>query len=234
MNDWVKRGFALAGVAALYLGVRRYVIPKLSPPPQLQKGPMRFVQATHYTPGPRRAPPNTIGIHTIESPEDDERAYNTARWTFAGPNARAASTHFLVDAKEVVQAVRVSDIAWGAEGANARGIHVEHAGYAGQNAGQWSDPYSISMLERSAELTAALARQYNIPIRKLTWQELKAGEPGFFGHVDANLMHGNGIMPTTRPFDHNDPGPSFPWEYYLGRVRFYHDSGAPSPAFANA
>lgn len=231
-TKWVKRGaLGAAGAVALYFLARK-LTPKVWAPTRLQVSPMRFVQATHYTPGPRRSPPNVIVIHTIESPEDDNRAFNTAQWTFAGPNARQASTHFLVDAKEVVQAVKESDIAWGAEGMNARGLHVEHAGMAGQNAAGWGDPYSISMLERSAELTAALAKRYNIPIRRLTWQELKAGEAGFTGHVDVNLMHGNGVLPKERPFDHYDPGPSFPWEYYLERVRYY--SGAPNPTFENA
>lgn len=182
--------------------------------------PSRFVQATHFTVPTTPRQVNLIVIHTIESPEDKDRAFNTARWTFAGPNAREASTHYLVDANEIVQAVDESNIAWGAEGVNGRGIHIEHAGYANQSASQWDDEYSRKELELSAQLAADIASRYGIPARFVDEAGLKAGESGFTGHVNVNNMMTDGKR-DRRPFDHNDPGPNFPWEYYLGRVRYY-------------
>lgn len=182
--------------------------------------PSRFVQATHFTVPTTPRQVSLIVIHTIESPEDRERAYNTARWTFAGPKAREASTHYLVDADEIVQAVDEANIAWGAEGVNGRGIHIEHAGYANQSASQWDDDYSKRELELSAQLAADIATRYGIPAEFVDETGLKEGKPGFTGHVNVNNMMTDGKR-DRRPFDHNDPGPNFPWEYYLGRVKFY-------------
>ena len=64
---------------------------------------------------------------------------------------------------------------------------------------------------RSARITAEWCRKYSIPPVHLTVAQLKAGRKGFVGHVDvSNAYHQS---------DHDDPGPNFPWDYYLGLVR---------------
>lgn len=217
---WAAGGILTALGFGLFVSKKGTPIGKSGITP-LQKGPMRFVRAANFTVPPTPRDIKWIVIHTIESPEDKNRAYNLGVNIFARPDQRK-STHYGADSDEVVQYVDDSNIAWGAEGANGNGLHVEHAGVARQSAEQWNDAYSLAMLERSAELTANKARKYNIPIRKLSWQEMKAGERGFVGHVDVNLMRRNG-GPLLQD-DHSDPGPNFPWDWYLSRVKAYYDA----------
>jgi N-acetyl-anhydromuramyl-L-alanine amidase AmpD len=108
--------------------------------------------------------------------------------------------------------VKEDVVAWGAPGANRYGIHIEHAGYASQSAVNWADEYSEKMLIRSAALVADIARRNNIPIVKLSADDLIDQEAtGICGHVDVtygrNAGHG-----------HTDPGAFFPWAHYLVMV----------------
>ena len=152
-----------------------------------------------------------IVIHTMEAPEKPGTARAVANW-FSGPNAPQASAHYCIDAVDVIQCVPEDVIAWAAPGANRRGIHLEHAGYAGQSAEGWLDEYSRRVLGLSAELAADIARRHEIPIERLTVDQLKAGARGFCGHVDVTNAFNGGK-------GHTDPGPAFPWELYLELVR---------------
>lgn len=176
---------------------------------------MKFVQAKNYSKGSRG--PGTITlvcIHTMEAPEGPATAENVAAW-FAGANAPQASAHYNVDADSVVQSVLEKDVAWHAGPINGYSIGVEHAGYAKQSPEEWADEYSLRMLERSAELVAGICTRHAIPIERVTAVDLKAGRrAGICGHADVTvgLTGGKG---------HWDPGPHFPWEWYLGRVVEY-------------
>lgn len=171
-----------------------------------------FVQARHYTPG-RIKSVQLIVIHSAETPETANTAENVARY-FATTDTKA-SAHFTVDQNSVVQSVRVEDTAWHCKNANANGIGVEHAGRAQQTAEQWLDDYGRAMLELSAELAAGLCKRFGIePVRAefLSGTSPTVVKPGFTGHVD---VPGSGT--------HWDPGPGFPWEYFIGRVAYYLD-----------
>jgi N-acetyl-anhydromuramyl-L-alanine amidase AmpD len=152
-----------------------------------------------------------VVIHTMEAPEKPGTAFAVATW-FAGLNAPEASAHYCIDAYEIIQCVPEDVVAWAAPRANRNGIHLEHAGYAGQSPGAWEDEYSKSVLQRSAELAADICQRHQIPIARLTVEQLRAGARGFCGHVDVTnaLNDGKG---------HTDPGAGFPWERYLELVR---------------
>ena len=169
---------------------------------------MRYVQARNYTPGRLRAP-RLIIVHTVEGPETPGTAWSVAQW-FAGPSAPQASAHFIVDPAEVVGCVHPTDTAWAAPGANADGLQIEHAGRAGQGAAGWADSASQAILRLSASLAASLADRYGIPVRHLTDAQLLAGEAGFVGHDQVSRVY--------RKSDHTDPGPTFPWGFYLQLV----------------
>jgi len=146
----------------------------------------------------------------MEAPEKPGTARGVAEW-FAGPNAPMASAHYCIDAIEVVQSVPENVVAWAAPGANKRGIHLEHAGYASQNPAAWDDDYSNAVLARSAELAADICRRYLIPIVRLGPADLRVGLRGLCGHVDVTNAFNDG-------HGHTDPGPAFPWDRYLALI----------------
>jgi len=204
-----------AFVAALAIALRTDTIPPPSPPISL----LPFVQAKNFTPA-HRTTIDLIVVHTMESPEKPGTAANVARW-FAGPDAPRASAHYCVDRDQIVQCVRDEDVAWHAPGANHNGIGIEHAGYARQTPEEWADDYSMVMLDRSAELAARLCRRYSIPIVWLSALHLKSpGARGITGHVQCTEAFSNG-------HGHTDPGPHFPIDGYLDRVRRAYTLGMP-------
>lgn len=155
-----------------------------------------------------------IVLHTMENDEKPDKAEGVALW-FAGMTkyeAPQASAHYNIDTDSIVQSVRERDIAWGAPGANNDGIHIEHAGRAGQSFTDWFDATSIAILARSSVLVADLCLRHDIPVRKLVKGEILAGEKGICGHADISAAY----PPKTNP--HLDPGPNFPWQDYLKRV----------------
>lgn len=173
---------------------------------------MKFIQAKRYSKANRGPKDITlVTIHTMEAPEGAATAENVASW-FAGPDAPQASAHYNVDVDSVVQSVLEKDVAWHAGPVNGFSIGVEHAGYAKQTPEEWADAYSVALLEQSAALVGDICRRYGIPAIRLTADELKAGRRhGICGHVDVTdgLTGGKG---------HYDPGPHFPWDWYLERV----------------
>lgn len=174
---------------------------------------MKFVQANNYTKG-RLRPIRLIVIHDMESPEKGDTAEAVARY-FA-TTTRQASAHYNIDNNSIVQSVRDKDTAWAAKNANADGLHIEHAGFAKQNRHEWTDRYSRAMLALSAKLVAKKCLQYDIPVRKLSWQEIDAGKKGICGHWDVTLW----CQKTGRPNSgHHDPGDDFPWDVYIGMVK---------------
>lgn len=173
---------------------------------------MTFIQARNFTPAGSRQI-RLLVIHDMEAPERAGAAEAVASY-FAGPNAPRASAHYCIDSDSYVQCVKDSDVAWAAPNANSDGLHFEHAGYARQSEAEWLDPYSKAMLEISAKLVAAKCKQYGIPAVKLTPAEVAAGKKGICGHYDMTCAYpGTGT--------HTDPGPNFPWAYYLARVKHY-------------
>ena len=168
-----------------------------------------FVQARNYTPTLGRKISLVI-LHSMESAEKPETAENVAAW-FAGKDAPQASAHYLVDADSIVQCVKDKDIAWGAPGANSRGLHIEHAGRAEQRTEDWEDPYSAATLERSAELVAGLCAKYDIPAAPLGAHGVAGGGTGITTHAAVSLAF-------STPGGHTDPGPGFPLDWYIGRV----------------
>lgn len=182
---------------------------------------MRFVQASSYYRGGNR--PRWVVIHDLEYPEGAGAAAWAANYFASGV---PKSAHYTVDPSEIVQSVLESDGAWHTPGfingieVNRQSIGIEHAGYASQTRSQWLDRDSIVILDNSARLAADIARRNGIPIRWVSVDEIRAGMPGFAGHNDLTIATGVG--------DHVDPGPAFPRDWYLDRVRFYAAAGGAS------
>ena len=172
--------------------------------------PITSIPSPNFTRG-RARNVRLIVIHTVEAPERGTIAEDVARNWFAKSEAKSSS-HYIVDNDSIVRCVDEANTAWATPGANADGLQIEHAGYAAQNPGQWGDDYSSAMLELSARLTADLCRRYAIPAVHLTPAQLAAGARGIIGHIDATNAYGP-------RGGHTDPGPSFPWDAYIAKVR---------------
>lgn len=169
-----------------------------------------FLQARNYTSVPRGRQIDYIVIHTMESPEKPNTAEAVAQW-FHGSTAPQVSAHYCLDSDSIVQCVALRDVAWCAPGVNHNGIHFEHAGYASQSGRQWQDVYSQEMLRRSAELASYLCQRFEIPVKFIDADGLRAGRRGITTHAAASLAFGGS--------DHWDPGPNFPMNQYLSLIR---------------
>ncbi len=153
-----------------------------------------------------------VVIHTTEGSAhagsaEDGAAYDQRR-------TDGTSAHVYVDSDSVVQCVRTADVAHTARfQGNRRGIQFELCGRAGWSASTWAGEYAQAMLRQAARVAARVAREWKIPVVKLSPAQVAAGAEGFCGHYDI-----------TRAFpadggDHTDPGPDFPWATFLGMVR---------------
>ena len=157
----------------------------------------------------RDTPCRVVVIHTMEAPEGPQTAENVARYFASGQVV--ASAHMCADQDSVVYCLPSSAVAFAAPGCNHDGYQVEHAGYARQSPEEWGDAASVAMLQLSAQATRAIADSLGIPLRHLTDEELAAGLSGFVGHDQVSRVY--------KRSDHTDPGPSFPWSYYMSLVR---------------
>lgn len=174
-----------------------------------------IIKAKWFTPvrGSRRAV-RLVVIHTMEAPELEQTAENVALWFSSLSSSRKASAHVCIDEDSVVQCVMDNDVAYAAPGANHDGIQLELAGVARQTLAQWLDEYSVSMLARAADVTAQYCLKYNLPVKKLSNTELRAGHKGVIGHVQASQVY--------KKSSHTDPGENFPWEIFLALATGYY------------
>jgi N-acetyl-anhydromuramyl-L-alanine amidase AmpD len=190
-----------------------------------------FVKARHFTHVEGRRAVRLIVIHDMEFPETANAAEVIAR-DFATSD-RVASAHLCVDSDSIVQCVLDNDVAFAAPGANKDGIHIELTGFAKQTREQWLDPFGVLLLDRGADAAAQYCLKFDIPVRKLTNDELAdTSQRGFVGHLQVTQVFKKG--------DHTDPGPNFPWDFFLERVQKHFNARAakfgkvPAPALASA
>lgn len=171
-------------------------------------------------------PKKRIIIHTTEnSPGTPSR--NILDYQV---RSRTGSYHRLVDASGQITLANTDDWQVWAVGnkGNDIALHVSCVARAAMTRAEWlAQP---KMLEGVARVVAYWARTYDIPLVKLSRQELGAGKYGVAGHVEAQVW-GN----TT----HWDPGPNFPYDVVLGRAKeinaaVKNPAPAPSPAPAPA
>lgn len=178
-----------------------------------------YVQARNYRRGRAGGQILWIVLHSMEAPETVRRAEETAAY-FASLGAPDSSVHACADLDSLVGCVEEEDTAYGAPGANDAGLHIEHAGYAGQTRAQWLDPYGIGMLRLSSRLAADWSVRHNIPPEFRTAADLEARRPGVTTHEEVKTAFGG---------DHWDPGPEFPMDEYLRMMRAWINPAPPIP-----
>lgn len=177
---------------------------------------LAFVPPASYTVG-RPGAPQVVVIHYTAGHE----GYNDAEAgaEYDGRRSDGTSAHYYHDANSTVQCVYTWNRAHTAlYNGNNIGIHHELAATR-QTRAQWLDEVSDATLWVAAKQVARDCRKYGIPVRKLSSDQVRAGAKGICGHVDITYAfpedHG----------DHSDPGPEFPWDVFLPRVKFLLDGG---------
>lgn len=168
-----------------------------------------------------------VVIHYTAGAEGRTAAESGAAYDKRRPDQ--VSTHFFADSDSVVQEVKLADRAYAAFGnGNRLGVQMEICGTL-QTYAQWLDPVSAATLANAARATAELCKRFGLEARRLTHDEMRrawsargkgAIARGIVGHVDCTVAYGQG--------DHTDPGPQFPWDYFLGLVREHLNQSAPT------
>jgi len=178
-----------------------------------------FVQAKRYQPGRPDGPPLWVVIHDMEAHELPTTAENVANYFATLPDDRVVSAHYCADSNSVVQCVRLADTAYtvGNRAGNNRGINWELAGFASQTREQWLDDFGVAMLGQIAPIIRADAARYGIPLVRRSIAELKAFRPGVTSHNDLRLAFG--------VTSHTDPGPNFPWDYFMALLNGVNPDG---------
>ncbi|MDP7035649.1 MAG: peptidoglycan recognition family protein [Planctomycetota bacterium] len=145
---------------------------------------------------------NKVIIHTIEG------SYRGAIRYFQMNRSRVSAHYCISEKGELTQCVLDKNIAWhaGNWSYNETSIGIEHEGYAGRSS-TWTHD---AMLRKSAELTRYLCLKYNIPMDR----------QHIIGHVEVPNQ------------SHWDPGPHFPWNYYMTLVR-QGSTATPVPTATN-
>jgi N-acetyl-anhydromuramyl-L-alanine amidase AmpD len=176
-----------------------------------------FVKARHFRKIEGRRAVRVIVIHDMEFPETASAAEVIAK-DFAQSD-REASAHICVDSDSIVQCVLDNDVAFAAPGANNDGIQIELAGFAKQTREQWLDPFGVLLLDRAASAAAQYCLKYDIPVRQLTNAQLA-------DRVSKGLVGHRQVSQVFNKSDHMDPGPGFPWDFFLQRVQQHFDARA--------
>ena len=172
-----------------------------------------FVEARHFKKTGGRRPVRVIVLHSMEAPEKGTTAENVAQ--FFKTTTSEVSAHLCVDSDSVVRCVRDDDVAFAAPGANADGVQIEMSGFARQTEPEWLDAFGVLMLDRAAAAAAAYCRKYDIPIKRLTNEQLaNKAMRGFVSHSQVSEVF--------KKSTHTDPGHGFPWAFFLERTALHH------------
>jgi hypothetical protein len=184
---------AVAAVVAASVSGPTTAAEAVRPPVTWLKGEGNFTKA-HRSPTSLRS----IVLHVTEG-----AFWGSVQW-LKNPRAHASSHFIVARSGKIVQLVHVSDIAWHAGNwkVNAGSVGIEHEGFTYGPGG-----FTAGQYERSARLTAWLARRALMPIDR----------DHIIGHAEVPAP-GGGLGGSGH---HTDPGPNWNWRRYLALVRLY-------------
>lgn len=89
-------------------------------------------------------------------------------------------------------------------------FHIVIPGRAGQSRDEWLDEFSLGCIRSVAQLIVSALWGANLPIQRLTPQNLVEGWSGYCGHVDVSKAFGQ--------TSHSDPGTEFPWDILADEI----------------
>lgn len=180
-----------------------------------------------------------IVVHCTAGAEPGQEGAADSTIDFTRRSGVQSSYHYVRDAKVARQFVYDGEVSYHC-GKNNNSIGYELCCSLSNEGGilvratagakaltHWQTPSHRAMLRGAAEDIARLCIRENIPIRKLTVAQVRAGEKGLCGHVDIRSAF-PGV--TT----HWDPGPFFPWRRFIRMTRraarrLLAEDAAPTP-----
>ena len=137
---------------------------------------------------------------------------------FGGPKAGTSATD-IFDPIDGVKMLDEHTVPYHV-GPNGNGLSTgsEHCGSVNLTQAQWLSANGRAMLDRSARRSAQRAHERGWSLSDCRWLSVsevaKKTVKGFCTHNDIRLALGG----TT----HSDPGPNFPYAWYMDRVRFWY------------
>lgn len=182
--------------------------------------------------GPDNLPINHITIHATCGgrgyPHESEVgvAANTA--AYFAKKATQASAHYIVDIEDEQHCVPDNVIAWHAP-PNKGSIGIEICAEASYTREQWLADDVWPAVVKAAERVKDLAARFDVPLQKLTADQLVKGWRGIVGHAD--------VSAAWHETTHTDPGNGFPWDRFMALlvpVPVPAPQPAPKPAPAPA
>jgi hypothetical protein len=165
-------------------------------------------------------PPPFIVIHSTEGPMSPGNARALAENWFGRPKSEGGagtSATDIFDPREGITMLDDHTVPYhcGPAG-NGLGAGDEHCGRVSMPPEQWMSPDGQAMLDRSARRNAQRAHARGWGLAQCRWlslTEVRNHVAGFCTHNDIRLALGG----TT----HSDPGPNFPYNWYMSRIRFW-------------
>lgn len=178
-----------------------------------------FLQARYFTIASQQRAIDLVVIHCAEVLPRSGGAEWLAR--YCANNDRVASWHYAVDDVLITQSVKEEDVAYHAPGANRSGIGIELATIGMPTGAHWADPYHQKMLALTEFLVAGICARRKIDPYFVDAAGIREGRRGITTHAEVSLAHPDraGKPP------HMDPGPFFPMEAFLDRIKTRLDSG---------
>lgn len=176
---------------------------------------------------PNRYHPRTLGnprwiaVHTQEG---GRTAHDLGAF-LDDPNSQV-SYHAVNDDRELLKIVAEGDAPWSASNANSYAFHICLAGsYSAWSRGKWLETDSGDGKNEDLELTNAAriiawwCQKYAIPAEYIGGNGIPWGRDGICGHMDFGVWGGG----------HHDPGPNFPWDELIRRVKGFLNDAPPPP-----
>jgi hypothetical protein len=180
----------------------------LDPPIDDENCSRKFFPSPNSSGKRSKMPPTLIVLHDTEG---GTAASNAAY--FMNTVGRRVSAHITVDdSGACYRSVPDDDVAWAAGPVNPISLNIEMAAPSGAAMSRTEDEWLMhdTLLDVAAAHVALWCSGYGIPAKFIDAAGLKAGESGITTHAEVTRAFGG---------DHMDPGPGFPVDDFIERVR---------------
>jgi len=166
-----------------------------------------YIGPVYHDSGNGNLPITRIVVHCTVG-ADATGAMGTVKY-FKSAEA-GGSAHAVADSDEVLVCAYDEVVCWHAP-PNTHSLGIELCcSLTNKGEGHWTQANHIAMMKQAARWVAVKCIKHNVPVRKLTVAQVKAGEKGICGHWDVTLAFGQS--------SHTDPEKYFPWTQFMGYV----------------